>query len=478
VQKTKLGIAFDTLKFVRDNLISIKSLILAAFSTLPIFVWWLAEWPGVLTNDSLITWSQIKSGNYEQFHTVSYTIFVWIFSLGGTVLSLVSLSQAFLLFYTFYRLLLFCNPQMTIEFALISASCLYWLPYLGAMGNTLWKDIPFTAFTLLGLIRMFTFDSQGLRDKVISIGILSLGLSFRHDGIVWAGIFCAFLSSVAIFKLIAKRNSDGDLLSKPGYIFLAAVLSIVLSQGLNTATSATPSEPFFKKLPLIGDIAYVSQSHPNQAPERVRNDIQQIATGEAWRATQDCTTLSGLLFYVGFSKDGTNRYARQSLTDLKLLLDAGLWNELLGAHFCRAKSFIPPPFSSGPSYSYWTASGIAQTGYNEYGLQPNPPFPKLSFFIEKWRMSWEGHANKLAWPGLLFTLSLLLLTVNAIIKPSERKKYLYLSLLMASRLSGLVLFTLAQDFRYAFVVHLVFLALLVTTVFNLCQIIFLKPRIR
>jgi hypothetical protein len=454
----------------------LKSLILLGFSSIPIFVWWLAEWPGVMTNDSLLTWSQIRSGKYEQFHTVSYTIFVWVFSLGGSLLSLVSLTQAFLLFYAFYRLLLFCNSQMSKEVALISASCLYWLPYLGSIGNTLWKDIPFTALTLLGLIRIFTFDTQSLRGRAFSITILSLGLSFRHDGVVWAGIFGALLSLVALFNLIAKRKACRDFFLKTGYVFVATVFSVVFSQGLNIVTSASPSEPFFAKLPLIGDIAYVAQSHPNQTPQSVRNDIQQIASGESWDATQDCTTLSGLLFYAGFSKDGTNEYAKQSLGDLKLMLEAGLWNELLAAHLCRARAFIPPPFSAGPSYSYWTASGIAQTGYNEYGLQPNPPFPKLSSFVENWRMSWEKFANKVAWPGLVFTFSLFLLAVNARIYPIDRKKYLYLTLLMASRLFGLVLFTLAQDFRYALIVHLVFLALLITTIFNLHQFLHSKQK--
>jgi hypothetical protein len=470
MQKKNIGRILDSISIARPNAKFVRNSFLLLFSGLPIFAWWLAQWPGVLTNDSLITWSQIKSGNYEQFHTVSYTIFVWIFSLGGTLLSLVSLSQAILLFYTFYRLLLFCNTQMSKEVAAISTSFLYWLPYLGGMGGTLWKDIPFTAITLLGLIRMFSFRLQSTKEKAFSLLILSIGISFRHDGILWAGLFGVLLALAGLIKFVRNKKTENDLSKKVFGIFLSIVFSMILTQGLNLITSAVPSEPFFTKLPLIGDIAYVAQTQPNMTPDSVKKDIQRIASGEAWSATRDCTTLSGLLFYPGFSEDATNEYAKQSLSDLKLLIEAGLWNELIGAHLCRAKSFIPPPFSTGPSYAYWTASGIAQTEYNEFGLQSNPPLQRLSDSIEKWRLNWDRYGHKLAWPGLLFALSLFLLVINASIRPTDRKKYLYLALLMGSRLIGLVLFTLAQDFRYALIVHLVFLALVVTTIFNLLHL--------
>ena len=451
---------------------SLKNIFLTLFSIAPILTWWLAEWPAVMTNDSLITWSQVKSGSYEQFHTVSYTVFVWLFSLGGHQLSLVALSQSCILFYSVYRLVLFCNSRMSKELALTSAACLYWLPYLGGMGNTLWKDVPFTSVTIIGLIQIFTLNLRPLNKRIIPICILSIGLSFRHDGILFAAIIGISLLCVDIVNLIGKKNSRHDFFSRSRFTFLAIVISILFTQSLNFLTSATPPDRFFQKIPLIGDIAFVTQAYPDKTPESVRTDVRQIASGDSWIAARQCSNLAGLLYSPGFSKEGTNNYSDQALWDLKLMLEAGLWRELLSAHLCRARSFIPPPFSAGPSYSYWTASEIAQTEYNRYNLQSNPPYPQLSTLIENWRLHWEKNSAHVAWPGLLFTLSLMLVFFNIFISRENSTKLLYLILIMSSRLLGLIFFTVAQDFRYAFVVHIIFLVLLTKTITNLATFLF------
>jgi hypothetical protein len=449
---------------------TLKNVFIALFSFAPVLTWWLAEWPAVMTNDSLLTWSQVKSGNYEQFHTVSYTVFVWFFSFGGHQLSLVALIQSCLLFYSVYRILLFCNSRISKDLALLCTACLYWLPYLGGMGNTLWKDVPFTSITMIGLIQVFSLHLKPLKERIVPIGILSLGLSFRHDGILFGGFIAVALLCGGVLLLIYKNMRYHDFFSRSKIVLLATAGSIILAQGLNLATSATPSDPFFQKIPLIGDIAYVSQTHPDKTPESVKRDVLQIASGDAWAAARQCSNLAGLLFSAGFSEEGANNYSKQALSDLNLLLNAGLWRELLNAHICRAMSFIPPPLSAGPSYSYWTATGIAQTEYNQYNLVSNPPFPKLSIFIENWRLQWEKYSALIAWPGFLFLLSVVLVFLNHLISRGDSSKLFYLIIILGSRLFGLVFFTVAQDFRYALVVHLVFLALFVSTIVNLARI--------
>ena len=444
-----------------------KTIFIALFALAPIVTWWLAQWPGVMTNDSLLTWSQVKSGKYEQFHTVSYTVFVWLFSLGGSHLAFVALAQSCILFYSVYRLVLFCNSNLSKELALLITACLYWLPYLGAMGITLWKDVPFTSLTVIGLIKIHSLNLRPYKKSIPAVSILSVGLSFRHDGILFAGIIATILLSLATLIKVTKRKKNYKFFVLGRFVTLAAALSIIFSQGLNHVTSAAPSEPFFQKLPLIGDIAYVARTFPDQTPESIERGIHKIAKGAAWEASLQCSNLSGLLFSAGFSKNGTNSYSDQVFSDLIKMVRAGLGAELFNAHLCRAMSFIPPPLSAGPSYSYWTASGVAQTEYNKYNLQPTPPIPELSNFMEKWRMTWEKNSSVVAWPGLIFAISLILIILNCLFYRKNSIIFVYLTIIMGSRLIGLVLFTLAQDFRYAFVVHIIFLVLVTTTIINL-----------
>ena len=66
----------------------------------------------------------------------------------------------------------------------------------------------------------------------------------------------------------------------------------------------------------------------------------------------------------------------------------------------------------------------------------------------------------------------MLVFFNIFISRENSTKLLYLILIMSSRLLGLIFFTVAQDFRYAFVVHIIFLVLLTKTITNLATFLF------
>src|ERR1700742_99836 len=55
------------------------------------FVWWFFLQPGLMSNDSLSTWNEVKIGSYNIWQTGLWPRLVWLLSLGGSHVGLATL---------------------------------------------------------------------------------------------------------------------------------------------------------------------------------------------------------------------------------------------------------------------------------------------------------------------------------------------------------------------------------------------------
>ena len=147
----------------------------------PILFWFLSSFPGKMTVDSLDVWSQVKSGQFNDWHTVTYGYFVYVFSLGGRYLALVSLTQAALAYLAVFKLISALFADKTFGTKLKISSVIFLLPFIGSISVTLWKDVPYAVFSVIGLSCLINSNEPS---KTRSYGFLYLGLGslFRHDG--------------------------------------------------------------------------------------------------------------------------------------------------------------------------------------------------------------------------------------------------------------------------------------------------------
>ena len=67
--------------------------LLAGTAALPVFVWWLGWYPGFGSSDTIDQFGQVATGTYFNHHPAIHTLYLDIFSLGGSRPGLVALVQ-------------------------------------------------------------------------------------------------------------------------------------------------------------------------------------------------------------------------------------------------------------------------------------------------------------------------------------------------------------------------------------------------
>jgi len=141
--------------------------------------WWIGFNPGFFSVDSFAVLNMARESNLNSLWTAQWAIFIEIVTLGGSHPELATLFVALILGFSlavFVKSISVKNHGQWVGLLLMVT------PVVGAMGITLWHDIPMVAGYLLiisGLSRSFV-------SKKYAYSLILLGLtlsSFRHNGL-------------------------------------------------------------------------------------------------------------------------------------------------------------------------------------------------------------------------------------------------------------------------------------------------------
>ena len=413
-----------------------------------ILFWWIVSWPINMSPDSLDIWSQIKNNSYTNSHPVTYTIFVKIISINGTSLSLVSLVQ--LCLFTFAIYLTSFSLTSNKKISKFITTLIILIPTGGSFATTLWKDVPFTSFLLLGF-SLLAFNKVK-KNYILAFSFLTIGASFRHNGFFLLLVICLIM---LIIKIIYKKLVNPITIS---IIILSSIMSIFLLQTVVKVIDAKPIAPWLTWSPMLADLAYVASRTENTNLNEIHEIVSTYSKDTSLQLAADCTSVNGLIFSEGF--DDTKLISNLPKIQKEYLKFIYNSPEIFSRlHFCRANSFIPPPFSKGPNYYYWTQLQIIQP--NNFGLQQNSPIKLIrNIGIILWDI-WNENGNLLLWPGLFALLSLF--CVNQF----KSRVVPYWLIISWSSLLSLIPWSNAQDFRYAEFSYSVFLILIFSKLIQL-----------
>ena len=202
----------------------------------------------------------------------------------------------------------------------------------------------------------------------------------------------------------------------------------------------------------MADLAYLASRTPNDASS-IHETVALYSSGESLARSADCTNVNGLIFSSGFNQLELDGKIDQIIREYVKLIKSDP-RLILRLHLCRAQAFIPPPFSTGPSYYYWTQMIIIQP--NDFNLIPNPPIKKVrDVGLNLWSF-WDSNLKTLLWPGLITLVSSLIFLVNFIGRSNHNKEsWMFWFLTMWAALFSVIPWSNAQDFRYALLSYLV-----------------------
>lgn len=412
-----------------------------------IIFWFLVSFPINMSPDSLDIWGQVKNNSFSNSHPVTYTIFVKIFSLNGYSLSLISLFQLCLFSYAIY-ITTFTVTKDSKKSKLITTLIIF-IPTGGSFATTLWKDVPFTSFLLIGfsLLAVSKFNKK----YTLAIFFLTLGASFRHNGFFLLLVVCLIM---LLIKLIYRHSLRFKLIS---VILLSSLLSLPLMQTVVKIVDAKPSAAWLTWSPMLADLAYIASRTENSKFNNIHELVATYSKDESLQRAADCTSVNGLIFSRGFDDSNLILNLPKIQTEyLKFIYDSPeIFSRL---HFCRANSFIPPPFSKGPNYLYWTQLQIIQP--NIFELKQNPPIKFVrNIGVVLWDI-WNENGQILLWPGFFALLSLFSFrNFNSKIVP-------YWIVVSWGSLLSLIPWSNAQDFRYAALPYSIFLILILSKLKN------------
>jgi hypothetical protein len=404
-------------------------------------LWVLHDFPARMSSDSIDSWSQVINGNYSNAHPVMFTFYVKILSVNGQFVWLVPIFQivfALFMLKTFFSLWKLRNYEITILISL----CMF-IPIFGPFLTTIWKDVPLAIFAFWGFVLAKQFIESGKRREIVfSTLLISLGISFRHNGwLIVLGVI--FLYGVVILIGKSVKREKVFVVS----LFIAIFTSQVASQLLIISTDAIRVPKYAYSLTFGADLAYISEIHPDEVNVKIKNLVRTFSQGDSLEGAKNCTAVGYMTQPVGFDPSGLEANSRE-VVSAWIEVFRGNPGLIISTRVCRALAFVPPPFISHPVHATWLFDGIYEP--NDFGLVSKKLKSPITDFMDGWLDLWVKYALIVAWPALLGLIGTILLPIISKLRHSPN--YITnrpLVILVWSNLLTLVAMTPSPDFRYA-----------------------------
>jgi hypothetical protein len=290
------------------------------------FVWWLAFNPGFYSGDSFAVIQMARSGNISSEWTTIWAIFVKLLTLNGSHPEFATLFFSQVLSFSVTA---FSHSLFKARVAIWSSFTLCVTPLVGAMGITLWHDIPMTAGFLLvaaGVLRFTKKEPYSF--TFLTVGVILSG--FRYNGVPTVLLMFALL----IFVFKPKR-----------IILVGLVLSISIG-GLTSIMDSRLSPP--DSTHSDGFINWMRYDLSCYAATYNDNDFFQSefagkATREFWKSSQAC-------IWFNDSKAFFERptYVTEKIPSAWLALALKEPVFIISTHMKRHEYLTPIPFFGPP----------------------------------------------------------------------------------------------------------------------------------
>lgn len=363
------------------------------FNSVIAICWWIIFHPGFYSPDSLYYVEIAKSLKASSTTGIVFQGYLKLISFNGNLVSLITLSNVLILAYSVTRLaFVISSPRI----AFVSSALLVSSPVIGAIGITLWQDVPFAA----GLLLLTTFfviklgSQESNTANFISLFVPGIVLSsFRPNGLFTMLLFLAFMLSIKAKSLFTPLV--GTLI---GVALLTFMPSLLLNKDVVNSAYAQEWMRY--------DISCFASTERGQGfIERVR---PEIGTTQEWESKEACTWFSSAnLQNAKIAK--SVRYLPSAW--LKLVLEEPLF--VLKVHSLRNSYLLPIPINGIPNPPFIHTEIDANTLELEWTFQD---FAERARFIPR---VWNFYNGIFAWSGLwlLFMLFELLRGKKNIIEP-------------------------------------------------------------
>ncbi len=426
---------------------------------LPILFWNLSMYPAILTPDSYMLLRAIRSeGGYfdpAYINPVHY-LFVKTLSFDGNLLIVVTLVQSVLVFIAIYVWTRTLTPLIYRRFSLMISGVLFISPFFGPFAVSIWKDVPFVSLVMIGLAFMSRKDLN-FKTAVLGILLMALGASFRYEGV----LVLAMCGLLMFFVSLIFRDKAGDRFGmKRSFLFIfSCIISMLFLFSARYVSGIDSPSKFYSVQSLFLDLEYVRSNYPSTLDEKTVEKLSRVTQTPTLVGKDSC--FDNTPFFTSNFDIGEATLLSGTLPRLwveALFSDAR--ESLVTSRFCRNTAFLPFPISSTPKSGYWPT-----IGHGPDELKPERPIVIETLLYPigwAWTRLWILNGNLIGWPGLHFTIVLVLAllyrskTYLKIIKPSDCVLTIPLIFLVSRTL---VLFgTVAtQEFRYFS--HVYFLSL-------------------
>lgn len=380
-------------------------LIVYLWAQVVLLFWWVGDWPGLLSPDSISYVLHVTVGPWTADHSVVYDSAV-LASLNLTDnVALLTLVQTVIA----SAIIAYCTASVhafgvRARWAVIPGLVAPLVPSVGEFFTMVWKDVPFAFAELLAaatIIRILVWrrDTDRAagsgRRLVVALGLELLALAlFRNDGFLVVAVVAVVL--IIALRGIRRKVLAAALAALAGFAIATTV--IYPAVGIKQARSSLAYGTFY------GDIAVAYAKAPRTFTAADRKLMAQVAPLRNWRKARNCYT-SDTLFHKGFSFAEADRLKNQLAT---------LWFRTLGrtpalvvkTRLCRsavAWDPLPPPadrtgFGMLPArvpdtrttlYGYSTVipHTIAQN------LQPDPLSTRVGRLAYHWRVASYSHES-------------------------------------------------------------------------------------
>ncbi len=249
------------------------------------FVWWLVFYPGFFSVDSFGALNQARTGRITNVYTAAWPLTLRVLTFGGRVPGLATLACVLLLSYS---VTYFCRSALPKSSAKFTAAFLLVTPVVGAMGITLWHDIPMTAGLLMTLsvsIKTTNFRTRLSRPDWIHLAFGIVLATYRPNGLATLFVFFTLLFLLSRSIGVVKFGAISVLVG------LTFSILATWTAGERSLVSSAYAQEWMRS-----DVACSWATGPSQISKKVQSEMKKIAPLSQWNNAAGCTFLNSLRF--------------------------------------------------------------------------------------------------------------------------------------------------------------------------------------
>ncbi len=311
-----------------------------------LLLWWVAQWPGLLSPDSIRYVLHVTSGPWTADHSVLYdTAVLASLTLTRNVALLTALQTTLAALVVAYTVASLRVAGVRGRWAAVPAIILPLLPSFGAFVTTVWKDVPFALCEVLvaaTTLRLFAQREGGgtyrqtPRRLLLALGAELLGLAlFRNDGFV-------LILVIAVVLAVLMRGARIAVLA----VSVVAIVASFLAQGvIYPAAGIQPAASSLSYGLFDADIALAYAGAPRTFTATDRALMASVAPLATWRRSDNCYNSDPLFHGKGFSARAADQHHIELLKLWQKVLVRTSVTVVLG-RLCRgsvAWNVLPPP---------------------------------------------------------------------------------------------------------------------------------------